>query len=760
MIGKYSNKISMLKNIYTKPANWGLFFVAFSIILNTRQYLFNRSLWLDEVKNTFNIVGKSYYQLLDKLEYGQGIPAGFLFIEKFMIDTFYNNEYVLRLFPFISGALSIILFYLLVKKYLNSSSIILSVFLFSISDSLIYFSSEIKPYASDVFISVLLLLVVFYYDSGKSLAAFIVCAITGALAVWISYSSVFVLSGLGITLIISYLHKRNLNKLIQFIFICVIWSSSFLVLYHLSIKNQLTAQLVDEWSAGFNPFAPFPPLNASDLNWYFNAFFNVFTDPLSFKYKYIAGILYLLGCAAVFIRNKKMFFLLISPVVMTLIASGLERYPFSQRMLLFLIPIFYFFISEGILWVYKRSTLVSIVLTIIIAFNPLYTSIQYLVAPRTIEDIKPLLTDIRQSWKEGDMLYIDSWITELPFKYYKKQFGFKDSDYKVINQSFFYRLPEKESVWFLTSHSPVVQINGISRYFKMFGEEKFSRIAISNYYKATSHAAVFNYNFKKDLQQKEEGQFFLPGIGEWEGFYDDSWTNGNTLIKGLNYPLNGSYRFLILALNDYNPLHPDVEEIGLKVYINNENIPFAEKSGNKYIFILPPTLEKIGTIRVQSKTFVPKDLKINADNRELGVNINYIMLSNTEYLFYPWEMHNGIMPGIPNNIPVRFRWGRIRSSMDVQDFIVNNSKKELFLKCANPDIKENPVKVTLLIDDNVIKEILFDNDQWKSISLKTVDFEKKRTLTFQVSRTWSPKAFGMSGDARELGVALALPTAE
>jgi len=194
--------LNIFKNAVVNPTPWCLSFIAFSIILHTRQYLFNRSLWFDEAMNTFDIVGKSYHQLMDKLEYGQGIPAGFLFIEKFMMDTFYNNEYVLRLFPFLCGIFSAILFYLLIKYYLNSSSIILSVFFFSISDSLIYYSSEVKPYSSDVFISILLLFVVFYYDSRKSSVAFIVCAITGALAVWVSYSSVFVLSGLSITLFI------------------------------------------------------------------------------------------------------------------------------------------------------------------------------------------------------------------------------------------------------------------------------------------------------------------------------------------------------------------------------------------------------------------------------------------------------------------------------------------------------------------------------------------------------------------------------
>lgn len=747
--------LDIFRSVAVKPKFWCLSFITFSIILHTRQYLFNRSLWFDEAMNTFNIIGKSYNQLLDKLAFNQGIPAGFLFIEKFMIETFHNSDYVLRLFPFLCGILSVILFYLLIKKYLNSPSIIFSVFLFSISDFLIYYSSEVKPYSSDVFISILILYVVFYYDSRNSRVSSTVCAITGALAVWVSYASVFVLSGLSITLIIYYFYRRNVKKLIQFIFICSIWLLSFLVLYHLSIKNQINTQLVHDWSTRFTPFAPFPPVNASDFRWYFNTFFNVFDNPLSFQFKYLAGILFLLGCLAVFLKSKKIFFILISPAFFALIASGLEKYPFTQRMLLFLIPFFYYFISEGILWIYKRSILLSILLASIIVFNPLYNTTQSFVTPRTHEDIKPLLVDIKKSWKEGDLLYIDTWITSLPFKYYMKRFGFKDNDYKVTGPSFFYRPPEKETIWFLTSHRTIAEINRISRYFELFGEKIFSRIAPKTYTKAYGHAAVYHYNFQNNLQNKKEGQFFMPGIGRWQGIYSDMWTNGNALID-INYPLNSSYRFLILALKGYHPFKPKAEEIGLNVYVNGEGIPFSHKDGNKYIYRLQTPSEIIKNIRIQSKTFVPKDLKINTDNRELGVNIDYIMLSNIKYFFYQWETLNSIIPGFPENTAVKFRWSRIRSSMNVDEFLYNNSKKELFLKCDHPDIKERPVNVSLLADDEVIKEILLDNNQWQTISLETVNFENKKTLTFRVSRTWSPKTFGISNDNRELGVAVAL----
>ena len=315
-------------------------------------------------------------------------------------------------------------------------------------------------------------------------------------------------------------------------------------------------------------------------------------------------------------------------------------------------------------------------------------------------------------------------------------------------------LPKEENIWFLTSHRFKYDIDAMSRYFELSGEKMYSRIAPKTYTKMGGNAAVFHYN----LKNSKDKQYFLPGIGKWQGIYDDSWTNGNAFVEGINYSLNNSYRFLVLALKGYHPFKPEVDDIGLKVFINGESIHFSHKSGNKYFYILKTSLNIIKDIRIQSKTFIPKDLNINADNRKLGVNIDYIMLSNTEYFFYQWETYNGIIPGFPENTAVKFRWSQIRSSMSVNEFLYNNSEKEIFLKCDHPDIEERPVNISLLSDDEVIKEISFNNNQWKSLSFKTVDLENKTTLTFHVSRTWSPKTFGISGDSRELGVAVAIPS--
>lgn len=51
-------------------------------ILRLLEYLYNRSVWLDEANLSLNLINKTFIQLLQPLDFGQYAPIGFLWIEK------------------------------------------------------------------------------------------------------------------------------------------------------------------------------------------------------------------------------------------------------------------------------------------------------------------------------------------------------------------------------------------------------------------------------------------------------------------------------------------------------------------------------------------------------------------------------------------------------------------------------------------------------------------------------------------------------
>ena len=89
------------------------------------QFIFNRSLWVDEVSLALNIINKDFIGLTKPLDYSQVAPIGFLFIERISILILGKNDLALRLFPLISFFISIPFLYLLSNKLAKNNVIAL-----------------------------------------------------------------------------------------------------------------------------------------------------------------------------------------------------------------------------------------------------------------------------------------------------------------------------------------------------------------------------------------------------------------------------------------------------------------------------------------------------------------------------------------------------------------------------------------------------------------------------------------------------------
>ena len=133
---------------------WGI--VGFGITLRIVQYFHNRSLWLDEAMLALNIIDRSFAQLVMPLDYNQGAPIGFLLTEKLFVEIFGRSEYVLRLFPLLCGVISLFLFVNVARHFLELKSLVVATGIFAISYKLIFYSSDVKQYSSDVAIALAL----------------------------------------------------------------------------------------------------------------------------------------------------------------------------------------------------------------------------------------------------------------------------------------------------------------------------------------------------------------------------------------------------------------------------------------------------------------------------------------------------------------------------------------------------------------------------------------------------------------------------
>lgn len=172
------------------------------VILPLIQFIYNRSIWLDEAYLSLNIINKSYFELFQPLEYLQIAPILFLIIEKFFSEQIPNSEIGLRLFPLICYLISLFLFYKVItiihKK--NPYTIIFSLSLFVFNGTLIFYSSEAKQYMTDVFVLTTILYLTLK-DYKKERSKYYWLGAVGTISLFLSNVACIVLFALGLYLL-------------------------------------------------------------------------------------------------------------------------------------------------------------------------------------------------------------------------------------------------------------------------------------------------------------------------------------------------------------------------------------------------------------------------------------------------------------------------------------------------------------------------------------------------------------------------------
>src|SRR5688572_18325015 len=114
----------------------------------------NRSLWHDEAALGYNVVSRSYSQLLEPLSFSQAAPIGYLLLSKVCNSLFGYNDIAIRI-PSIIAYLC--LFFILAQRA-SRSPVGLLRFVFTVSTAgVIKYAFELKPYAYDVLLMVVLL---------------------------------------------------------------------------------------------------------------------------------------------------------------------------------------------------------------------------------------------------------------------------------------------------------------------------------------------------------------------------------------------------------------------------------------------------------------------------------------------------------------------------------------------------------------------------------------------------------------------------
>ncbi len=416
--------------VYT-AIRWEWVIIGLGVLLRLTRYLDNRSLWIDEAFITLNILNKSFADFLGPLDLGQAAPVGWLVLQKLVVQAFGDSEYSLRLLPFLSGVASLFLFYAVARHYIKPIALPIALGLFVISEWLVYYSSEVKQYSSDVTIALLLLLVTSYVQrKGFTPGWLSILGVTGAVCVWFSHPALFVLAGVGVGLGIPCLVRREWARAGWLSAVGFTWLVSFLAAYVIALHNIDTEFFVrtqGQW------LMPFPPSSPADVWWFVTTFFGIFLEPASFALTGIAALTFLVGCFSIFSESKEKLLILLSPALFVLVASAFDKYLFGSRFLLFFVPVMLLLIGEGAghIWNTTRHNAPVIGVTVIglLFLLLIHQAIWFQFKPNYIrEEIKPVMAYLRDHRQDGDVLYL-YWAAQYAFEYYQDRYGFDKDDY-------------------------------------------------------------------------------------------------------------------------------------------------------------------------------------------------------------------------------------------------------------------------------------------------------------------------------------------
>jgi hypothetical protein len=510
--------------------------IAFSLF----QYFSNRCLWLDEAYLGLNIMHKSYGELFKPLDYYQVAPIIFLFFEKFLTSLMDYTEMPLRLFPLLCFWVSILFFYRILKKlFVNPMVIFLALSLYVFNFSLIYFSSEVKQYMTDVCVTTVLYYIVIS-DYSRLKVKYYYLGIAGVIAIFMSNITPIILLSIGLYLLYETVLEINgdnqtsasdktgnptvpkqkrvvgnstfLTKTTLFVPLAILsglWLGSFALFYIMFVAGHPAKDfMTNYWIGAFMPMNPFS-LDFWEfvIAKYYMVFFGLM--PFGFIGLFILPPICLLGAYNLFhYGNFKVLILCFLPFLTHLSLSAFQLYPFETRLLLYTYPMLVVLSAYGIDFLFTRLKIKKLYQHIVTGslIVALILNLSFGL-PIKVSEIKQCVIFMEEKIEPTDRVMV-SFMAQFPYKYYRDIGYCKELPNNIesqeqvilIEKQYIERISELTGkVWFLfTDHIEVDKIN----------RKQLQKHCESNGYQLlqkheTHGASVLLYDFNKPLSHEQ-----------------------------------------------------------------------------------------------------------------------------------------------------------------------------------------------------------------------------------------------------------------
>ncbi len=416
---------------------WSL--VAAGAVLRVFQYASDTSLWYDELAIVRNLVNRSASTLLlEPLGYHQVAPVGFMVAEKEISRVLGESDLAFRALLLPIGLAALVFFLLLAQKLLDGYAVPFAVAAFAIGAPFIRYSAEIKSYGIDMASTIALsLLALRLRDPDATPVRRVFAGVLGAVLVWFSQPTIFVLAGLGAALLLAWLRDRDPQTRRAILVTVPLWVVAAAAAAVVSIRHvtPATRAYMDFFWRYRNGFFPWPLRKPGDALWLWDRVLELFNDPMVLRYRWPAlyGALAIVGLVALWRRNRVGALVLLGPFAVGALAAVAQQFPFKTRVALYALPMLLLAVAAGAEWIRLQASRVHPAaggLCMAALFVIPALAFSQAPPPYWVEDHKTVLAFLRQHRRPEDAVFVFPYEIQAVERY-GSEYGLAPGDYQV-----------------------------------------------------------------------------------------------------------------------------------------------------------------------------------------------------------------------------------------------------------------------------------------------------------------------------------------
>ena len=377
--------------------------------VRVEQYASNRSLWLDEANLSLNLIHRNLGQLAKPLDYEQGAPVGWLWIQRLVVVTFGSSEYALRAVPLLCGLGALIVLTAIARRAIGAWAGASAALMLGLAPAAVRYSSEVKQYSSDVLIAALLVLITLIVQE-RALAAKWLWAWAGfaALSPWLSHPALIVVPACAVGLGVDLIVRHKIAALPRLVAATTGWVISALLLYVVSLRALARDQFLRSYWA--TDMAPRRLSVHGYLSWLWHVLPALYRDPGHLGLPLLAIALTAAGFAVLLERRQiTLAATLLTMAGLAIVAASLDHYPLGGRLALYLLVVVVLSMSAVVDWSATRlrhgGGLALVAVAVVLA-SAMSATASYARHPFATPDTRDVLRFVRDHRQPGDQVWV------------------------------------------------------------------------------------------------------------------------------------------------------------------------------------------------------------------------------------------------------------------------------------------------------------------------------------------------------------------